>query len=118
MKLKELRLKNGYTQKEIAEKIKTNRANYNRYELEKGEPSIETLIKLADQYHVTLDELVGRKQENIIDKGLLSELELSIIDVMQKLNKENQIRLEASAYALLQVQQEQEKIIKEFKRVK
>ena len=115
MNLKELRQKNGFTQKEIAEKIKTNRANYNRYELEKGEPDIKTLINLANVYHVSLDELVGRKQDNVIDKGLMSEIELNIIDLMKELNPENLNRLESYGIALYQTQHDEKDIIDKVK---
>ena len=115
MKLYKLRKEKNLTQEQIAKKINTAPNTYANYEKGKTEPNIETLIKLADYFHVSVDELIGHNYQNTIDKGLLNDLELNIIDVMQKLNKENQIRLEASAYALLQVQQDQEKIIKKVK---
>lgn len=115
MNLKEIRLKNGYTQKEIADKIKTNRVNYNRYELEKGEPDITTLIKLADLYHVSIDELVGRQHENQIDKGLLSDTELNIINIMKELNPLMLNKLESYALALHSTQQDQEDIKNKLK---
>ena len=34
---------------------------YERYEKNEGEPTAPTLIKLADLYGVTLDQLVGRE---------------------------------------------------------
>ncbi len=115
MNLKELRKKNGLTQQDVADQLKINRVNYNRYELENGEPDIKTLCKLADFYHVTLDELVGREQKNIIDKGLLNDLELDIIDKMQTLDRDNQLRLQAYTYALYQNQQEEQKTIKKIR---
>lgn len=115
MNLKELRKKNGLTQQDVANQLKINRVNYNRYELENGEPDIKTLCKLADFYHVTLDELVGREQKNIIDKGLLNDVELDIIDKMQQLDKNNQLRLQAYTYALWENQQNEQKIIKKIK---
>lgn len=115
MKLKELRKKNKLTQQEVANQLNINRVNYNRYELENGKPDIKTLCKLADFYHVTLDELVGREQSNIIDKGLLNNLELDIIDKMRQLDKDNQLRLQAYTYALYQNQIEEQNTIKKIK---
>lgn len=115
MKLKEIRLKNKKTQKEIAEILQTNRVNYNRYELEKGEPNINTLIKLADYYHITIDELVGRTNSNIIDKGLLNETEISILEITKELNPKNQNRLESYALALYETQKDEERIINKVK---
>lgn len=115
MKLKELRKRNKLTQEDVAKKINKSAIAYGYYESGKNEPDISTLIKLADFFHVSVDELIEHDYKNTIDKGLLNELELNIIEVMQKLNHENQIRLEASAYALLKVQQDQENIIKRVK---
>lgn len=85
MNLKELRIKNNLTQQEIANLLKTNRVNYNRYELEKGEPDIKTLIKIADIYHVSIDELVGRNfnlELNEQEKELLEKIKsLTAIEV-------------------------------------
>lgn len=115
MNLKKIRIQHNLTQKEVAEKINTNRVNYNRYELEKGEPDITTLIKLADLYHVTLDEIVGREQNNIIDKGLLTQTEIDILEIMKELNSNNLDKLEAYATALYSTQKDQETIIKRIK---
>ena len=115
MNLKRIRQQNNLTQKEVAEKINTNRVNYNRYELEKGEPDIKTLIKLADLYHVSIDELVGREQKNIIDKGLLSQTELDIIEIMKELTPNSLDKLEAYATALYSTQKDQESILRKIK---
>lgn len=115
MNLKKIRQQNNLTQKEVAEKINTNRVNYNRYELEKGEPDIKTLIKLADLYHVSIDELVGREQTNVIDKGLLSQTELDIIETMKELTPNSLDKLEAYAAALYSTQKDQEHIIRKIK---
>lgn len=115
MKLYELRKNRKLTQEQIAKKINSAANTYANYEKGNTEPNIETLIKLADFFHVSVDELIEHDYKNTLDKGLLNDLELNIIDVMQKLNHENQIRLEASAYALLQIQQEQNNITKKIK---
>lgn len=115
MKLYELRKDRKLTQEDVAKTINSAANTYANYEKGNTEPNIETLIKLADFFHVSVDELIEHDYKNTIDKGLLNELELNIIEVMQKLNHENQIRLEASAYALLKVQQDQENIIKRVK---
>lgn len=61
MRLKELRKANRYNQQKVAEILNTSQAVYSRYESGEREPSVDQLIKLADFYNVTLDELVGRK---------------------------------------------------------
>ncbi|MBR2041745.1 MAG: helix-turn-helix transcriptional regulator [Oscillospiraceae bacterium] len=54
-RIKELRVKNGYTQEEVAKKININRTTYAGYEKERTEPSAEVLARLAVLYDVSLD---------------------------------------------------------------
>ena len=61
-KLKELRLLSGYTQEKLAEKLGLSRVNYTRYETDKVRPDYETIIKIADFYDVSLDEIFERKK--------------------------------------------------------
>lgn len=60
MRLKELRSERGLSQKELADVLDCSVTVYSRYETGAREPSLDTLIHLADFYGVTLDELVGR----------------------------------------------------------
>lgn len=60
-RLKELRLKKGLTQQQIADEIGVNRGSYSNWEKGKREPSFENLIKLADLLEVSLDWLFGRE---------------------------------------------------------
>ena len=59
-KLKELRLNEKLTQQELADKLMISRVNYTRYETDKVRPDYETLIKIADFYDVSLDEIFNR----------------------------------------------------------
>ena len=61
-KLKELRLNAGLTQEELATKLGLSRVNYTRYENGKVRPDYEIIIKLADFYDISLDELFDRKK--------------------------------------------------------
>jgi transcriptional regulator with XRE-family HTH domain len=62
MKLKELRIEKGTTQKEVAEFICCSPLVYSRYEREEREPDIDALCRLADCFGVTIDYLVGREK--------------------------------------------------------
>ena len=59
-KLKELRKTENLTQQQISEKLNIPRVNYTRYENDAVRPDYETLIKIADFYEISLDELFGR----------------------------------------------------------
>lgn len=60
-KLKSLRKAFCLTQSELAEKVGIGRVNYTRYEKGQVRPDWETLIKIADFYDVSLDELFDRR---------------------------------------------------------
>jgi len=61
-KVKELRRKMGWSQQKLAEKAGLS---YNMItKIEQGvakQPTIQTVIKIADAFNISLDELVGRK---------------------------------------------------------
>ncbi len=61
-KLKQLRKKSGWSQQKLAEKAGLS---YNVItKIEQGaakNPNIQTMIKLANAFQISLDELVGRK---------------------------------------------------------
>ena len=51
------------TQEELANKLSGRKSLISNYENEYSTPDIETLIKLADIFDITLDELVGRNKD-------------------------------------------------------
>lgn len=59
-RLIELRNKNHLTQKQIADLMEIQEANYQKYEYGSHSPRIDRIIQLADIFGVTLDEMMGR----------------------------------------------------------
>ncbi len=59
-KLKELRKSEKLTQLELSSILQISRVNYTRYETNKVRPDYETLIKIADFYDISLDDLFNR----------------------------------------------------------
>lgn len=57
--LKDLRKENGYSQKQIAEKLCISQQTYSDYENGKTEPTPDTLIKIGKIYNVSVDYLLG-----------------------------------------------------------
>ncbi|OMC87441.1 hypothetical protein BK128_08420 [Viridibacillus sp. FSL H7-0596] len=57
--IRALRKKHKLTQKQLSEKLSKKESAVRMWELNKNEPSLTTLIKLAEIFEVTLDELVG-----------------------------------------------------------
>ncbi len=85
MLLKEIRKKLNYSQDEIAKKLGVHVTTYGNWELQKTEPDIQTLIKLADFFNITLDELVGRHAQTI-NLSYLNEKEAYLIKKILKMN--------------------------------
>ena len=59
-RLKSLRNEHSLTQQQVANAINVSRSAYSQYEMAIKQPTTETLLKLADFYHTTIDHLVGR----------------------------------------------------------
>lgn len=60
IRLKELRLANGLTQKELAKAIEVGRTTISEYESGKIVPKHEGLLKLANYFNVSVDYLQVR----------------------------------------------------------
>lgn len=58
-RLRQLRKESGLTQVELAQKLNLTQQSYTRYEYGTGEPSLETLVRLAEIFEVSTDYLLG-----------------------------------------------------------
>lgn len=61
-RLLKLRLENGLTQKELAERVDTSPQNIDLYESGKRKINVEILGKIADVFNVSVDYLLGRTE--------------------------------------------------------
>ena len=61
--LRTLRIENGLTQKQLAEKLNTSLHNISKYESEKLDLSTEMIIKICDYFQVSADYLLGIKED-------------------------------------------------------
>ena len=59
-KIRECRIKSGLSQKEVALTLGIKGPSVSLWETGDTFPSVENLIKLADLYNVSVDELLGR----------------------------------------------------------
>lgn len=62
-KIIELKIERKILQKDIAKTIGSSLRTYQRYENGEREPTLSTLIKIADFFDVSLDYLVGRSDD-------------------------------------------------------
>ena len=110
MNLKEIRTKRGLTQVEVAKKLGVAQVTYCNYELGNREPDISTLIKLADLFNVTIDELFGYKPLKEKEVKPVSKEERFIIENLKHLNKRELNKIKGYISHCLELHTEDEKI--------
>ena len=92
-KLKDARMKSGFTQEDIAEKINVSRQTISNWENEKSFPDIMSVIELSNLYSISLDDLLKGDQKmmehleestNIVksNRKLIGAIILNIITVL------------------------------------
>ena len=84
MRLKELRLKKGVSQTEVGDVIGVCRSAICQYEKGVRLPNAEDLVKLANYFNVSVDDLLGLEEkqiEHIVDSDF--EKEIAMIDFIQ-----------------------------------
>ena len=114
LKLKEIRQSRGLNQTDVAKKLNITQASYSHYENERNQPTYELLIKIADLFKVSVDELLGHEIPYLIDKSLLSNEELAIISEIKELDTIQRIKVLAYIDGLKQGKERQQTIIKKF----
>lgn len=67
-RLKQCRKEAGLTQQEVAIYSNITEKAYQNYELMTRKPKLEILVRIADTFNVSLDYLVGRTDNKIINK--------------------------------------------------
>lgn len=109
-------LRKGATQKATAEKIGIPYANYNKYETTNTTPDLESLIKIADYYHITVDNLIGHEVPYMIDKSQFSTEQKELLDEIKNLSPDNCKRVKDFITGILIAEEEKQRIINLYKR--
>ena len=86
-RLKELRVKRGLTQEELADKLFLTRQAVSRWEKEKSLPDYSTLDLLSKEYKVSLDYILFG-----IEESKKTNIKQIYIDYLLSLNKKNRIK--------------------------
>lgn len=81
MNIKDIRLRKGLTQADVAAALGVSSVVYSRYETGKRQPSIDMLIQMGDIFGVTVDFLLGRQD---IEDSTLSDYELQLLIASRK----------------------------------
>lgn len=95
-RIKELRIKRGYTQQSLGEKVNKSKATISSYEKDVQLPPLEVAIDIASVLNVSLDYLVGFSLEGELSvKGLSQEqreiIELICDDFLKVANDSNEL---------------------------
>ena len=103
LRIKELRLEHGLTQKELAEKINTTSKSIWAYENKTAVPPLDVLLKLANFFSCSLDYISGRTD----DFGNISftEEEKELLKNYRQLNLKNKIHV--SSYAKIRLDEQE-----------
>ena len=67
-KLKDARMKSGFTQETVAEKINVSRQTISNWENEKSYPDLLTLVRISDEFDCSLDVML--KENNAVTEDL------------------------------------------------
>lgn len=59
-RLRKMRMKRGFTQQSMADKLQISLNAYQKYEQAERSPSFDCLIQIADILEVSIDYLLGR----------------------------------------------------------
>ncbi len=62
IEIRNLRKKRKMTQQEVADSLGVKQRSYAYYETGERKPKIKTLIRIAEFYNVSLDDLTGRNK--------------------------------------------------------
>lgn len=70
-RLRELRIKSGYTQYQIAKILNIDRSTYSYYEIGKTTPDINVLITLAKIFNIPINEMLADEEvpANVADSN-------------------------------------------------
>ena len=68
-KIAELRKASGLSQEQFGEMFDVSRQSVSKWESDQSLPELSTLIKIADFFNISIDELLGRETAKTSDTG-------------------------------------------------
>jgi transcriptional regulator with XRE-family HTH domain len=94
LKIKEYREELGITQKELADSINNLQRNVSNWEKGTAEPDCQTIMRLADFFNISTDELFGR--------NVRAQSSKQVVTINEKILQAVELLTESQKYALLQ----------------
>lgn len=80
--LRELRKRDGLSQRQLAERLGVTKSVISYYELSERVPSPDVLVKIAGVFHVTTDYLMGLDSRTMIN---ISDLPLEDVKLLESI---------------------------------
>lgn len=93
--LKRMRESAGVTQKAIAEAIGVSQQSINKYENHNIEPDIQTLIRIAEYFHCTVDYLIGYSGAGHTAEQNLTAEEINLLYAYRNLGRSQKAAIQA-----------------------
>lgn len=90
-RLGRIRKENNYTQETIANKLNVTAQAVSKWENDITSPDIDTLIKLADIFNISIDELVGRVSDAITTTK--KDINKMILKIIVDSNENDKVRV-------------------------
>jgi transcriptional regulator with XRE-family HTH domain len=112
-RIKQLRIKQGMTQKRLADIVGVREATLSRYENDKRIQNWEILIMLADVFDTSVDYLLGRTDysyslKKSVDNSNLQDEKLQLYQMYRHMNKEEKEILIERAITLYEIKRMRE----------
>lgn len=98
-RIKFLRIKHGHTQKELSEHLYKSESAVRMWELGKSEPDIDTIVKMAIYFGVSVDHLLGFDDKKYEE---LSEPDKVVHDVANRFYNEETDEYSATEKTLIE----------------
>lgn len=119
-KIKELRLKNGWTQKEIAEKLSITQAGYQKLESSDSDITFSRLNQIAEIFGMSVVDIIN--YPNVVVSGAdserVKELEDYLFQIRSFMNETNQKELELVKLIFKYIQQQEIDIESAYQKAK
>ncbi len=110
IRLHNLRTDKDLSQTELGKLLNLKNSAISKYEKGATEPSIETLIKIAEIFECSIDYLIGiSDQRNPYTTNAFAPKEVELILKYRNLSTENQIRIDERINTMFDIQQKQKK---------
>ena len=101
-----LRKNASLTQLQLSKNLNLAKATYARYEVGESEPTIETIIKIADYFNCSIDYLLGHETPGILHLDSFTPAQQKLIELIKQLNPDQTLQTVGYCSALLKTSTE------------